>query len=269
VAHDERMIEDFGEQWSHYAGNEGYYGSVELLQDILGPLVSLRDLAGARVADIGSGTGRIVRMLLEAGVAHVVAVEPSAGVEKLRANTAAYGERVEVLHATGDRLPPDLGLDFVISIGVIQFIRKPDSTLRAGRAALRPGGRIVIWVYGREGNRLYIALSGLLRAVTTRLPHRLLAGFCSVLTVLVDAYGALCRVVPQLRWPLRDYLSNTFSKLSRRERTLTIYDQLNPTYAKYYRREEVVDLLERTGFADVVLHHRRGYSWTACATKPV
>jgi hypothetical protein len=151
---------------------------------------------------------------------------------------------------------------------VIQFIRNPDSTLRAAREALRPAGRIVIWVYGREGNRLYIALSGALRAITTRLPHRLLAGLCSVLAVVVDAYGALCRVVP-LRWPLRDYLLDTFSKLSRRERRLTIYDQLNPTYAKYYRREEVVELLERAGFADVVLHHRRGYSWTARATKPV
>ena len=70
---DERTIRDFGDQWIHYAGNEGYYGSIELLRDMLGPLLSLDQLRGARIADIGSGTGRIVRMLLEAGARTVVA----------------------------------------------------------------------------------------------------------------------------------------------------------------------------------------------------
>jgi len=66
VAERDRTIRDFGEQWSHYGGNDGFYGSVELLQDMLGPLVALDELEGARVADIGSGTGRIVRMLVGA-----------------------------------------------------------------------------------------------------------------------------------------------------------------------------------------------------------
>jgi SAM-dependent methyltransferase len=269
VSRDEQTIDDFGEQWSHYSGNEGYYASLDLLRDMLGPLVSFEELAGARVADIGSGTGRIVRMLLEAGAGHVLAVEPSVGVEKLRANTAAYGSRVRVLHARGDALPAGLDLDFVVSIGVIQFIRDPLPTLRAARAALRPGGSLVIWVYGRdEGNAVYPAVVGGLRVLTTRLPHRALALLCHGLRFVVTAYSGLCRALPAA-WPLRDYLLHTFSKLSPREQVLTIYDQLNPRYARYYRREEVVALLEEAGFVDIGLHHRRGYSWTARATKPL
>jgi SAM-dependent methyltransferase len=219
---------------------------VELLQDMFGPLVALDELEGARVADIGSGTGRIVRMLVGAGAEHVVAVEPSLGVEILKENTRDIAAQVEIVHGPGEAVPAGRDLDFVVSIGVIQFIRDPLPTLQAAREALRPGGKLVIWVYGKEGNRLYVALVQALRA-------------------LVDAYIFACRWIPL---PMRDYMLHTLSRVSRDKRKLTIYDQLNPTYAKYYRGEEVREMLERAGFRDVRLHHRRGYSWTALGVKP-
>ena len=49
---------------------------------------------------------------------------------------------------------------------------------------------------------------------------------------------------------------------------LTIYDQLNPSFVKFYRGPEVKEMLERAGFRDVALHHRSGYSWTALGIKP-
>ncbi len=264
---DERTIRDFGDQWSHYAGNEGYYGSVELLCDVLGPLLSLDQLAGARIADLGSGTGRIVRMLLEAGAGNVVAIEPSAGVDILRKNTAEFGDRVQVIQGAGDALTAGMELDFVTAIGVIQFIPDPEPTLRSAYAALRPGGRAILWVYGREGNTGYLALLKALRLVSTRLPHALLNGLCQLLTLLVDGYTAVCRA-SGLRLPLSDYLVNTLARVSRRERTLTIYDQLNPRFVRYFRRGELQQLLESAGFRDVELYHRRGYSWTASGVKP-
>ena len=108
----DRTIRDFGEQWSHYGENEGFYGSLDLLQDMFGPLLATNELRGARVADIGSGTGRIVRMLAAAGAEHVVAVEPSVGVEVLRENVRDLGDRVEVLHATGEDSPGGSRLRF-------------------------------------------------------------------------------------------------------------------------------------------------------------
>jgi SAM-dependent methyltransferase len=265
VTENDRTIRDFGDQWSHYSRNEGFYGSVELLQDMFGPLVALEELSGTRVADIGSGTGRIVRMLVDAGAEHVVAIEPSLGVEKLRENLRDIADRVEIIHGPGEAVPAGRDFDFAISIGVIQFIRDPLPTLKAAREALRPGGKLVIWVYGKEGNRLYVAGIQAVRTVTTRLPHFALAALCSVLTLLVDVYIVACRWLPL---PLRDYMLNTLSRVSRDKRKLTIYDQLNPSYAKYYRGEEVREMLERAGFRDVRLHHRRGYSWTALGVRP-
>jgi len=264
----DRTIRDFGEQWTQYDENEGedegFYASPEIFRDMLGPLLSPEELEGTRVADIGSGTGRIVRMLLDAGAQHVVALEPSVGVEILRKNLETFGDRVEVVHATGIDLATDRGFDFVFSIGVIQFIADPLPTLRRAYDALRPGGKLVIWVYGKEGNGAYLFFLTALRPITTRLPQQALAALCQVLTVFADVYGLACRVLPL---PLRSYVLGNLMRVSRRHRTLTIYDQLNPSYVRYYEGKEVISMLEAAGFRNINLHHRRGYSWTALATK--
>ena len=56
--------------------------------------------------------------------------------------------------------------------------------------------------------------------------------------------------------------------LDLRRKYLTVFDQLNPAYAKYYLEGEARGLLESAGFVDVVLHHRHDYSWTVRGTKP-
>lgn len=260
-----RTIRDFGRQWQAFQSNDGYYASQDLLADILGPLLSPESLRGARVADVGSGTGRIVRMLLEAGAAHVTAVEPSEAFEVLTRNLADEAERVEFLNTTGEGLPTDRDFDFVFSIGVLHHIPDPSPCVRAALAALKPGGQLLIWVYGAEGNRAYFTLAKPLRAVTTRLPHGALLALSTMLQPLLWLYILACKVLPL---PLRRYMLGVLGKLSAKDRVLVIYDQLNPAHAKYYRKDEVRRLLEDAGFVNVRLHHRHGYSWTALADKP-
>lgn len=261
---DQRTIRDFGDQWTAFTDNTGFYGSQELFGDYFGPLLALDELQGKRVAEIGSGTGRIAQMLLNAGAAHVTALEPSRAFEVLVGNLEEAGNRVECVRASGERLP--LGkFDLVFSIGVLHHIADPLPVAKRALAALGPKGRFVIWVYGREGNGLYLALLRPLRAVTTRLPLRVVAGLATLLNWALGAYIAIARRVPV---PLRSYSVHVLGKLDRGKRRLVIVDQLLPAYAKYYARAEVLDLLESAGFEDVQLYHRRGYSWTAIGTRP-
>jgi len=261
-----RTIADFGDQCTRYPDYEGFYGSVDLLADTFGPLLPLSAFEGKRVAEIGSGTGRIVGMLLAAGASRVLAIEPSQAVEVLRRNLQSDAHRVEILHARGDEIPSGLDLDFVVSIGVLHHIPDPAPVIAAAYRALRPGGQIVIWVYSKEGNRLVVALIEGMRGITTHMPHWMLALLASVCNVALDVYVPACRLFPFL--PLADYMRNVIGKFSRHKRYLVIYDQLKPAYAKYYTEKEVRSLLESTGFADVTLYHRRCYSWTASGRRP-
>jgi len=261
----QQTIADFGEQWTRYTTNDGYYASGELFRDICGPLLDPNALAGTTVGDIGSGTGRIVTMLIEAGVDRLVAVEPSDAFGVLKANTAQYADRIDYIHDDGKSIPPGRNLDYVFSIGVLHHIDDPAPVVRAAYAALRPGGRMLIWLYGREGNETYLRVVETLRPATIRLPHFALVALCHVLNLCLALYIPLCRILPL---PLRDYARHVIGRFSWGKRYLVIYDQLNPTVARYYTRDQAEALLVDGGFRNVRLYHRHGYSWTVIGEKP-
>lgn len=97
-----QVIDQFSEQWTKFPDNAGYYQSSELLKDLFGPLLDVGEIKGKIVVDVGSGTGRIVNMLVGAGAKMVVAVEPSRAFEPLKVNTAHLGGHVVCLNMRGD-----------------------------------------------------------------------------------------------------------------------------------------------------------------------
>jgi SAM-dependent methyltransferase len=261
-----RTIADFGDQWQRYTDNEGYYGDIDILEGTFGPLLKLEEIEGKRVAEIGSGTGRIVRMLLLAGAREVTAIEPSAAFEVLKRNLAGDADRVILLNKAGHEIPTDREFDFIVSIGVIHHIPEPNPVIGASLRALRPGGRMIVWLYGKEGSGLIVQGIRALRAVTTRLPHFLVASIAHLLALALDLYILACRRISRL--PLSDYVTNVVGRFSRSKRYLVVYDQLKPAYAKYYSEAEARALLASNGFSDVQLHFRHGYSWTVVGTRP-
>jgi SAM-dependent methyltransferase len=259
-----RTIKDFGEQWQKYRDNEGFYGSLQLFEDILHPFLKPDEIKDRRVAEIGSGTGRIVNMLLRAGASRVVATEPSDAFEVLCRNIE-QPEKVTCLRITGDQLPAYGQLDYVLSIGVLHHIPNPGPVVDAVYKALRPGGKFLVWVYGKEGNRFYLTLVHPLRALTKFLPHFALTAFVRTIYYPIMGYCHLCHQMPL---PLKGYLLSIFEKMEPEKRRLIIYDQLNPAYARYYTRLEAEKLLSHGKFVDIRIHHRHGYSWTLIGTKP-
>jgi SAM-dependent methyltransferase len=259
----ERTIRDFGDQWAVYRDNNAFYGSVELFSDIIFPFLTPDAIKDCRVAEIGSGTGRIVNMLLAAGANHVIAVEPSDAFHVLCRNIN-QPEKVTCLKMTGDQLPAYDDLDYIFSVGVLHHIPNPKPVVEAAFKALRPGGRFLVWLYGKEGNGLYLAFISPLRGLTKRLPHFMLASLVEIMYWPLVFYTKFCRWLPL---PLREYMLSILEKMSPEKRRLIIYDQLNPSYAKYYTKFEAEKLLKDGKFVDIRTHHRHGYSWTLIGTK--
>ena len=143
-----QTIKDFGTQWLHFRDVRGFFGSVELFSDIIFPFLKPDDLKGCKVAEIGSGSGRIVNMLLRGGVAHVIATDPSEAFDILH-NNIEQPEKVTCLKITGDQLPPYGDLDYVFSIGVLHHIPDPEPVIDAAFNALKPGGHHLVWLYGK------------------------------------------------------------------------------------------------------------------------
>jgi SAM-dependent methyltransferase len=262
----DRTIEDFGRQWTVFDDAADFFGSKELLADFVMPF-DLSQIRGWRVLDLGAGTGRHVLAMLDSGAALVVAVEPSQAIEVVREKTREFKDRVTLLKITGDQIPPTADFDAVFSIGVIHHIPDPAPVVRAVYGALKPGGKFIVWLYGKEGNELYLLLVKPLRWLSTHLPHWALTALVRALDVPLVFYLYICRRLPKVPLPLADYLRSIIEPLPGDKRRLVIYDQLNPAYAKYYTRKDAEALMAVAPF-QIAVHHRRGYSWVVIGEKP-
>ena len=111
--------------------------------------------------------------------------------------------------------------------------------------SLKPNGKFIIWLYGKEGNKLYLLIFDNFRKITKFLPDKILNFISIILNVFLSAYIFVCKYI---NLPLRNYMINVISKCSFEKRKFIIFDQLNPSYSKYYSKNEVENLLKKSGF---------------------
>ena len=155
-------------------------------------------------------------------------------------------------------------IDYVFSLGVIHHIPNYEKVLEKIYASLKPGGKFIIWVYGKEGNELYLLIFNNLRRITIYLPDFILRVISHILNLLTYVYGFFCKF---FNLPLRKYFIELFNKCSFQKRSYIIFDQLNPSYAKYFTKNELNDVLKKSNFINIKINNRHGYSHTAIAEK--
>jgi len=110
-------------------------------------------IKGKTALDAGSGSGRATRSLLMAGAAKVCAIDMGEGcVRNTRDRNANFGDRLEVKHASVLEIPyPDNHFDLVHCDGVLHHTTNPLQGFKELLRVLKPGGKIIVAVYGRGG----------------------------------------------------------------------------------------------------------------------
>jgi SAM-dependent methyltransferase len=226
------------------------------------PHLSPKDWAGKSFLDVGCGMGRNSYWPLRYGAARAVAVDIDPRSLEAARRTLRDFPQAEVALASAYELPYRDEFDIVFSIGVIHHLADPKRALANMVRAVKPGGSVLIWVYGLENNEWIVRfVSPVRQRVLSRLPIRLLH-----LLSLPLGLGVWTAI--RLGFGRTEY-SALFGRLPLRNAQSIVFDQLLPVIANYWPRATVQDLLINVGLRDVTLSWVNQNSWSAIGRKAV
>ncbi len=238
------------------------------LQRNLGDALSLEQLRGRRILDVGCGFGRHLRIAAAEG-AEVVGIDLSGGVDVAHRNLAGFPNCHVVQGNLHERPLRDGSFDVVWSFGVLHHMPDPAAGFRALVDFARPnGGLIAIWVYGYRGMRFTYRLSHMraLHAVTRSLSSasrvRASRAVAAVLSALyweplraLRAAG-LGTIVDRL--PLSDYVAHGWTA-----RIAGVHDRLSTPITHFHDRDELLAWFRDASLADVQVEDTDRRGWRA------
>lgn len=222
------------------------------------------DWAGKVVMDGGCGPGHHARIAARFA-ARVVGVDLNTSPiarEKLK-------DLPNVEIVSGDIAKWDSGerFDAVYSVGVVHHTKDPDATADHLKELVKPGGRIIFWLYSREGNGfVYWVLEPLKKYCLDYLPRSVVMLLSHVLTVVGTALmHTFYRLPLPESFPYYTYCRNLRESTYQR-RLLNVFDKLNAPTTHLITGARARSWVE--GWKDVHVDFYVGTSWRVSATKP-
>jgi SAM-dependent methyltransferase len=250
--------ERFGYEWHHYAEMRPEYAEQFRRWTVH---LSPEDWRGKSFLDVGCGMGRNSYWPMTFGAAGGVAIDVDQRSLVSARQTLARFPQVEVRERSAYAIDEDGRFDIVFSIGVIHHLEAPEKALAAMVKAAKPGGKVLIWVYGRENNGLIVhVLTPLRKLLFSRLP----IGVVHHLSL----YPSLA-LWSALRLGLNsiEYF-RLLRRLSLRHLRSIVFDQMLPKIANYWSRDTVDAMMRESKLVGIRLAWVNEMSWSAVGTKP-
>jgi len=247
----------FNFEWSKYKELDPSYE-----KQFLGWVFPLKpeDFKGKKILDAGCGMGRNSFWPLKYGAGSVVAFDNAEGtLDSTRRILDGYSN-VEVLKLSIYDISWENEFDIAFSIGVIHHLKDPKLAVSKLVQTTKPGGTVLIWVYGYEGNEWIVRLvSPVRKYFTSKLPPFILDKLTYFMSIPLYLFVKIFSVKNEYLKQLKTFNFKHIHSI--------VFDQLLPEIANYWKKEEVLSLMSGTNLKNIQIRHHNGNSWTAWGNK--
>lgn len=244
-----QTAESFGYEWKAFnkmfeAYRQNFLNYVQPFQE--------KDFVGKVALDAGCGVGRHTYWAAKFGAKDVIGVDLSDAVEPAEKNCRELSN-AHIVQADIYNLPFAKAFDIVMSIGVLHHLPDPENGFRSLKEFLKPGGLLLIWVYGRLHNNMAVYIYESIRTITRRLPKRVVHILCHPFALFVHMCNAISDGIESISNSKRiaDMVPFSYYRMFPYEVKLNdAFDVLATPKSRYYRMEEIHNWYTRAGFVD-------------------
>ena len=247
------------EQWSIFDRNETLF----LFLDWIYPQ-TLEDCEGKDVLEAGCGGGPHTELLARYAK-HVTAVDLN--TIPLARQRLAQAKNVDFKEA--DISIMDLGrqFDIVLCIAVIHHTDDPDRTAQNLKRHVKPGGKIILWGYSKEGNGMVeYGVEPLRKLFLKNLNRKTILAISWVITVLLYIPVYSVYLLPLKFLPYYEYFGN-FRKLAFQRNLLNVFDKLNAPQVDFLTEKRVRNWFKDDDFEITHISRYKGVSWRITAQR--
>ncbi len=263
----ERTARNFGYSWL----NVWKLGSADELEfkSYLAGLIEKEYFKDKLILDAGCGNGRFTYFSGSYANRDVIGFDLSNSVEAAFWNTK-HLKNVHIVQADIYKLPFKKKFSFIYSIGVLHHLPRPEEGFGRLVDVLHNNGEILAWVYGKEGNGLYLTLFEPFRMFTSRLPlsinKKLALVFAAAIWSIIQLiYVPLSNIGLAENLPLGKYLLS-FYRLGFRQFRGTVFDKMIPPISNYYAKQEFIKWFQNGGLQNIRILERNNNSWRGLGT---
>jgi uncharacterized protein YbaR (Trm112 family)/protein-L-isoaspartate O-methyltransferase len=269
----QRTVDRFGAQWNDFDFIGPHYE-----QQFLGWIAPNQPdtFAGKTVLEGGCGKGRHSILAARWGAKDVLAIDLGSAVEAAYRNSREH-PNVHVIQGDLFHLPVKKdAVDVAFSVGVLHHTPEPRGAFLELVKHVRPGGKMIAWIYGAENNEWITRFVDPVRKqLTSRLPHRAVYQLSKLPAALVWGVGR--GVYQPLSRPPLDAVGrrlfyqayiNVISQFPFDEVHSIVHDHLTPPIANYIPRADFEEWWRAGGLERVTIGWHNENSWRGTGYKP-
>lgn len=268
---------NFGDEWNYFTSTIDEELAKNELDSYFYPFVSYKDLDNKTILDAGCGGGRFIYTISQNSKAkEIIGLDLSSAVFTAFKNTK-HLDNVTIIQADINKLPfkKNCAFDFIYSVGVLHHLPNPKHGFTSLTKNLRENGELLVWVYGKEGNFLYITFADPIRKmITSKLPFKFnlylsciisLAVWLIIWLLYFPLNKLLGSKVTNKLLPMNEYFE-FFRQRGFKDFWRTVFDKMVPTISYYISKEELEDWF-KTNNLQFKTYFRNGHSWTGIGLK--
>jgi SAM-dependent methyltransferase len=249
---------EWHEQWTLFKDEEQF-----LFNDWIAPN-TLDDFKGKTVLECGCGGGQHTSFVAPYAK-EIVAVDLN--TTDLAKQRNKQFSNITFIEADIAKMDLKRQFDIVFSIGVVHHTDSPDQTVENLKRHVKPGGKLIVWVYSKEGNTLTEHIVEPFRKTfLRRMGRKSLLVLSQIITAFLYLPVYSLYLLPLTFLPYYEYFGN-FRKLTFNRNVLNVFDKLNAPQVDFISKERIQTWFPKNEFDDIQISPYKGVSWRASGRK--